>query len=164
MRTLVTGLVINAVFAAGLAAAMPPALTIDQLLDICRSPTVAEAAATGDRLGWPRMNAARLEEWRAGFVSHIGSPVQVVGWQRGADRGADAVSFWTAHGPGGHRACAYSTAEPAGLLDALSARFGTPASLDRHDFGTMASWNPGRAEVSFAQIGSTAVVNIRGHE
>lgn len=164
MRKLVAGIVINMVLAAGWAAAMPPALTVEQLLEICGSPTVAEATATGDRLGWPRMNAARLEEWRAGFVSHIGSPVQVVGWQRGADGGADAVSFWTAQGPSGHRACAYSTAEPAGLLDALSARFGAPASLDRHDFGTMASWNPGRAQVSFAQIGSTAVVNIRGHE
>jgi hypothetical protein len=164
MRKLVVGVAINMFLVAGLAVAMPPALTIDQLLDICRSLTVLEAAAKGDRLGWPRMTGARVEEWRAGFLSYNGGAVQVLSWQREAKDVADAVSFWTAQGPNGHRACSYSTANSAGLLDALSARFGTPASLERYDFGAVASWSLGRAEVSFSQVGSNAVVNIRDHE
>jgi hypothetical protein len=49
---------------------------------------------------------------------------------------------------------------PAGLLDDLSERFGTPSNFEKHDFGTTASWKLGVTEISFSQVGQIAVLSI----
>jgi hypothetical protein len=163
MQNTVIGVILNTFFAVGLAAGMPSALTSSQLFDICASSTLSEAAPKGDQLGWPRMSDAQLEDWRSKFIHHNGGSVQVLGWRRGQRDGDDSLSFWIAEGPNGHRACSYSTGDPGGLLDALSERFGTPTSLDKHDFGTTAYWKRGAIQASFSQVGSSAVVNISYH-
>ncbi|MBV8568814.1 MAG: hypothetical protein JO273_25510 [Methylobacteriaceae bacterium] len=145
---------------AGTASAMPPALTLGQLLDICASSTVAQAAAKGDGLRWRRVSDAQLADWRSRFVAYNGGSVEALGWQRGEKEGDGLLSFWTARGKNAHRACAYSVRNPGGLLDALIAHFGPPKSLDRYDFGTTATWKQGAVEISFSQVGSSAVLNI----
>jgi hypothetical protein len=149
------------IFATGSVAAMP-ALTAAQLFDVCGSSTISEAAAKGDSLGWPRMTDAQLEEWRSSFVAYNGGSVQVLAWRRGEKDGDDSLSFWIARGPNGHRACSYSTASPAGLLDALSEHFGAPDTLDKYEFGATATWKRDTAEIYFSQVGSRAGVTISG--
>jgi hypothetical protein len=162
MRNWAAGLCLSAVLAARMVDATPAALTAAQLHYICESETILEAEARGGQLGWLRTPDAQLEEWRRGFVAFNGGTVQVLGWRRDGS-GRDSLSFWVAQGPSRHRACYYATANPEGLLDALSERFGTPATLERQDAMTTASWVIGRTEVSFARVGSSAVVNIARH-
>ncbi|GEC35922.1 hypothetical protein N181_31890 [Sinorhizobium fredii USDA 205] len=139
---------------------MPPTFTVAQLLDICGSSTVSEATTKGDALGWERMNDEQVEEWRAGFLAHNGGSVDLVGWRRGEKEGDGMLSFWIAKGPNGHKACSYSVTNPAGLLDALTQRFGPPSSLDKMDFGSVAYWKHSATEVSFSQVGSSTGVTI----
>lgn len=141
---------------------MPVDMTIDRLLDICAAPTVQTATMKGDELGWRRQTDTETEEWRNHFLAYNGGSVDVVGWRRDRADGAESLSFWVAVGPNGHKACAYSTARPAGLLDAMSQRLGVPDSLDKNDAieSTTASWRRGAVEYSFTQVGSSAIVNI----
>jgi Family of unknown function (DUF6301) len=155
------GAVLGTFFAVRLVAAMPSALTPAQLLDICGSSTLSQAAAKGDQLGWQRMSDAQLEEWRTNFMSYNRGSVQVLAWRRGQQGDEASLSFWIAQGPHTHRACSYSTDNPVGLLDALSERFGTPTNLDSYGFGTSASWKRGKTEVSFSRVGSSTVVTIK---
>jgi hypothetical protein len=165
MRTVMTGVIFNVLFAAaGLADGMPSELTSTQLFDFCASQTIAEAERKGGQLGWRRMANAELEEWRASFASYNGGSVEVLGWRRGGKNGDDSLSFWVARGPNEHRACSYSAANPTSLLDDLSERFGTPVNLDRHEFGTTALWRLGPMEVSFSKAGSSAVLYIANHD
>lgn len=143
-----------------LGVAMPPPLTFAQLLDICGSSTVPEAAGKGDKLGWLPLSGPKVEEWRRAFVAHNGGSVQVVGWRRGEKDGDGLLSFRIAQGPSQHRACSYSLADPAGLLEALTERFGAPASFDKLEFGTTAFWKRASAEIAFSQVGSSAGVII----
>ena len=149
----------SAMLAVGATGATPPALTVFQLANLCASSTVAEAAAKGDRLGWQPASDARLKAWRDAFLAYNGGPVHVLGWQRG-EEDEEFLAFWIARGPNGHRACAYTVANPAGVLEALSEYFGSPGSFERYDFGAAAFWRSGRAEISFTQVGSQAAVNI----
>lgn len=137
---------------------MPIDMTIDRVLDICEAPNVQAATVKGDELGWQRLTDAETEEWRNNFVTYNGGSVEVVGWRLEKTDQADLLSFWVAVGPNGHKACYYSTARPAGLLDALSARLGEPDTLDRNDAIQLisASWRRGAVEYSFAQVGSSA--------
>jgi hypothetical protein len=137
MRNLVTGVAFSVLFAVDAAVVTPSVLTLAQLVDFCTSKTLAEAEAKGDQLGWRR-------------IASTGNAVEVSGWRRGDIDGGDSLSFWVARGPGQHRACAYSVTNPAGLLDDLSERFGTPSNLEKHDFGTTASWKLGVTEISFS--------------
>lgn len=157
------GAVLGTAFGTGSAMAAP-ALTPAQIFDICSSSTISEGATKGDRLGWQRRSDARLEEWRRGFVAYNGGSVEVLAWQRGEKDGDDSLSFWIARGPNEHRACSYSTSNPAGLLDALSEHFGAPNALDKYDFGTTAYWKRGVTQVTFSQVGSNASVNIADDE
>lgn len=140
------------------AVAMPVDMTADRLLDICEAPTVQAVLVKGDELGWPRMTDAETEDWRRHFVAYNGGSVEVVGWRDEAE----SLSFWIATGPNGHKACAYSTARPAGFLDALSKRLGAPDNLDRNDAieSTMARWTRSPVEYSFVQVGASAIINI----
>jgi hypothetical protein len=161
MRNAMTGAVLNVLFAIGSAAAMPPTLTLPQLLDFCDSQTIASAEAKGDQLGWRRMTDADLKDWRTGFIAYNGGSVEVSGWRRGDKASDDSLSFWVARGPNEHRACAYTVTDPARLFDDLSERFGTPTSLDKREFGTTAVWKRGSsAEISFSQVGSSAVLYV----
>jgi hypothetical protein len=152
MRNLLTGVAFSVLFAVDAAAVTPSMLTFVQLVDFCTSKTLAEAEAKGDQLGWRRLTPAELENWR--------HTVEVSGWRRGDKDGGGSLSFWVARGPSQHRACAYSVTNPAGLLDDLSERFGTPSNLEKHDFGTTASWKLGVTEISFSQVGQSAVLYI----
>jgi hypothetical protein len=146
MRTVMTGFIFNVLFAAaGLADGMPSVLTSTQLFDFCASQTIAEAERKGGQLGWRRMAAAELVEWRASFASYNGGSVEVLGWRRGGKNGDDSLSFWVARGLNEHRACSYSAANPTRLLDDLSERFGTPStSINTNSepqlFGDLARW------------------------
>jgi hypothetical protein len=106
------------------------------------------------------MANSELEKWRASFASYNGGPVEVLGWRRGGNEGDDSLSFWFAGGRSAHRACSYSTANPTGLLEELSERFGSSANLDKCQFGTTAFWKLGQMDVSFSQAGSNAVLYI----
>jgi hypothetical protein len=147
MRNLVTGVAFSVLFAVDAAVVTPSVLTLAQLVDFCTSKTLAEAEAKGDQLGWRR-------------IASTGNAVEVSGWRRGDIDGGDSLSFWVARGPSRHRACAYSVTNPAGLLDDLSERFGTPSNLEKHDFGTTASWKLGVTEISFSQVGQSSVLHI----
>ncbi|OBZ96440.1 hypothetical protein ADU59_06165 [Pararhizobium polonicum] len=162
MRITVISGICAGFFNIGTATAMPVDMTVDRLLNICEAPTVQAAIVKGDELGWPRLTNAETEEWRTHFVGYNGGSVEVVGWRRDNTDGAEALSFWVAVGPNGHKACAYSARKPAGLLDALSQRLGAPDNLDKEDAIEMisASWKRGAVEYSFTQVGSSAVINI----
>lgn len=118
----------------GAATAMPENMKVDRLLAICEAPDVQAATVQGGKLGWQRENAGQT----------------------------DSLSFWLALGPNGHKACTYSTARPAGLLDALSARLGPPDTLDKEDAIEMISayWKQGAVAYSFTQIGSSATIAV----
>lgn len=133
--------------------------SIPQLMSICASPTMIEATSKAAELNWQPVPDERLEEWRERFTSD-GREVHVVAWQQTDREGADSLAFWIAPGPGGHRSCYYSTSSPDGLLEALTEQFGTPANLDKHDLVTTAIWAHDSANITFSQIGSSAVVNF----
>lgn len=142
----------------GVTTAMPA----ERLLTICEAPTVQTAMTKGDELGWPRLTDAETEEWRRSFVAYNGGSVDVVGWRHEKAGGVESLSFWLATGSNGHKACAYSTPRPAGFLDASSERLGAPDNLDKNDAieSMTAWWKRGAVDYSFAQVGSSAVVNI----
>ncbi len=151
-----------ALFSMGGAVAMPVDMTVDRLLNICGAPTVQKATAKGDELGWQRMTNAETEEWRAHFVGYNGGSVELVGWRRNNAAGPESLSFWVAVGPNGHKACTYSTMQPAGLLDALSERLGAPDTLDGDSAAgiTSAAWKRDAVVYSFTQVGSSATVSV----
>ncbi|MCJ2877435.1 hypothetical protein JUM41_24605 [Rhizobium pusense] len=146
----------------GAATAMPEDMTVDRLLAICEAPGVQAATVKGEALGWKRLTDAETEEWRNNFVTYNGGSVEVVGWRREKTDHADLLSFWVAVGPNVHKACSYSTASSAGLLDALSGRLGEPDILDRHDAAEVisASWTRGAVVYSFAQVGSSVTFAV----
>ena len=146
----------------GVVTAMSEDMTVDRLLGICEAPDVQAATVKGEELGWKLLTHAETEEWRGNFVSYNGGSVEVIGWRREKTGQADLLSFWVAVGPNRHKACSYSTARSAGLLDALSARLGEPDILDRHDEAevTSASWTRGAAVYSFAQVGSSVTFAV----
>lgn len=146
----------------GAATAMPEDMTVDRLLAICEAPGVQAATVKGEALGWKRLTDAETEEWRNNFVTYNGGSVEVVGWRREKTGHADLLSFWVAVGPNVHKACSYSTARSAGLLDALSGRLGEPDILDRHDAAEVisASWTRGAVVYSFAQVGSSVTFAV----
>ena len=164
MRETICRLALAAYLVSGQARADPPALTTGQLFDICKAPSVSEAAARGDRLGWSRSDEAQLDEWRQSFMRYNGGSVDVVGWKRGEAERGDSLSFWVAEGPNGHKACAYSAADASGLLEALSRHLGKPDSLDRTEVVTSAYWKTGSIEVYYSQVGAGALVNISSQD
>ena len=114
------GVAFSVLFAIGAAAAAPSTLPFAQLVDFCGCTTIAEAEAKGEQLGWRRMTAAELEDWRMGFVAYTGGSVEISGWRREDNDGGESLSFWVARGPSRHRVCAYTATNPARLLDDLS--------------------------------------------
>jgi hypothetical protein len=160
MRNAMTGAVLSMLLAVQPAAATPPLPTLTQLFDFCGSQTMAEAEAKADQFGWRRMTDADLHDWRAGFIAYNGGTVEVSGWRRGDNVSDDSLSFWIAHGPSEHRACSYTVTNPAKLLDDLSERLGAPTSFDKRELATTAVWKRGVTEVSFSQVGSSAVLYV----
>ncbi|MCK4207137.1 hypothetical protein J3U99_20415 [Brucella pituitosa] len=146
----------------GAATAMPEDMTVDRLLAICEAIDVQAATVKGEVLGWRRLTDVETEEWRNNFVNYNGGSVEVVGWRREKAGHTDLFSFWVAVGANGHKACSYSTARSAGLLDALSGRLGEPDILDRHDTAEVisASWTRGAVVYSFAQVGSSVTFAV----
>lgn len=142
-------------------AASPATLTMTQLLDLCASTTVAEAATKGDVLGWPRMTDAQTKSWQTSFLRFNGGSVSVVGWKRPQAAGETLLSFWIATGPNAHRACTYTATDTSGLLDALTSQLGKPDSLDTSEVSTSAHWQDGQRETSFTQVkAGSALINI----
>lgn len=146
----------------GEAAATSADMTVERLLTICEASTVQEAMVNGDELDWRRLSSADIEEWRRSFVGYHGGSVDVVGWRHERGGGAELLSFWIAVGPDGHKACAFTTPRPAGFLDVLSDRLGSPDNLDKNDVieSVTAVWKRGAVDYSFVQVGSSAVINI----
>ncbi|MGO4449118.1 hypothetical protein AB4Y96_09340 [Phyllobacterium sp. TAF24] len=142
------------------AAALPKTLTAAQLVDVCSSSTVSDASGKGDHLGWQRMSEADTHEWRTSFLAYNGGTVDAIGWRRGEGERDGSLSFWIATGPNAHKACMYSVGDPTGLLDDLTARLGTPNTLDKKDFGATASWKQGSMEGYYSQTGQSAIVSI----
>lgn len=157
-----TAFALAAFLAAGSATAAAPPLTVPQLLDICASATVREAATKGDKLGWAPMEVASLEAWRSRSLALGARSVKIVGWRRGTTEGEGLLSFRIERGTDEHRACSYSLSDPGRLLDALSEHLGKPVRLDRRDWGTYAYWRLRSGEASFSQVGSSAGVTIFG--
>ena len=135
------------------------ALTTTQLVDFCSSLTMAEAERKADALGWKKMDDKVNDGWREGYLSMNGGSVDVITWQR-LDVDTEGLSFWIAVGESSHRVCAYSTKNPAGLLDSLNDQFGKPSSFLKHDFGEVVFWNQGGMEASFSRVDSSAGVTI----
>jgi hypothetical protein len=158
MRTLPPFIAIATLMVACGAANLPP--TIDKIAAFCASETIEQAAGTAGALAWLPVPQAALEDWRRGFISHNGREVVVRAWRQADHDGADTLSFWIMAGPGGHTACSYTTASAANLLDAISAHFGPPTSLDKRDFGATALWKRTGSEVSFSQVGTHAVLYV----
>lgn len=141
-------------------AATPSALTTAQLLDFCRSTTMAEARSKGSVLGWRDMSDADDNGWREGFLNMNGGTVDIVTWRRGENDADGILSFWIANGESRHRACAYSTGTTDGLLDSLKQAFGAPTSVLPSDVGEVVTWTHGSMEVNFSRVGSSAGVVI----
>jgi len=139
----------------------PATLTVAQLLDLCASTTVADAASKGDVLGWPRMTDAQTKSWRLSFLHFNGGSVSSVGWKRPQPAGETLLSFWIATGPNAHRACSYTATDATGLLDALTRQLGAPASLNTSEVSTSAHWQHGQREITFVQVNAgSALINI----
>lgn len=141
--------------------ALPPKPTVAQLLDICSSVTVAEAAGKGGRLGWERMDEARIAPWRASFT-RSGQAVEVVGWFRGPQERDGRLSFWIMAGAPLQRTCSYSVGDASGLLEELSGVFGPARRQEVGDTITSAEWAWRMSVVSFIQVGAGALVTVRG--
>lgn len=147
--------------AAAASAALPPALTLDQFLEFCRSTTVAEAKIKGDALGWrPMGHADSASEWRERFLDVNGGALGAVTWRRGEDDGDGILSFWIAAGESIHRACSLSTSTPDGILDSLKQAFGKPSYFSGHKYGEVVFWTHGSREVSFSRMNSSVGVMI----
>lgn len=142
------------------ASAIPLPLTVEQIVDICESTTIAEATVKGDAQGWERANEKLIETWKTAFRNYNGGSVEVIGWRRGENEGDGLMSFWIATGPEAHKACAYSVSGQTGLPEALEKHFGPPDSKGTYDFGETAFWKKGRQEVTFSRTGSGALINI----
>ena len=141
--------------------AAPATLNMAQLLDLCASTTVADAATKGDVLGWPRMTDAQTKSWRLSFLHFNGGSVSSVGWKRPQPAGETLLSFWIATGPNAHRACSYTATDATGLLDALTRQLGAPASLNTSEVSTSAHWQHGQREITFVQVNAgSALINI----
>jgi hypothetical protein len=141
------------------ATAEPPStVPTAQLLDFCRSTTMAEAERKGDALGWQR--GGDDKGWREGFLEANGGTVSVLIWRRNQNDADGLISFWIATGESRHRACSYSTGRPEGLLDGLKQAFGTPTSFLNHDLGEVVTWTQDSMEVSFSRVNSSAGVVI----
>ena len=136
-------------------------ISLAQVVEVCGSKSVAEASAKAAARQWRPMQAGRLDEWRTAFVSYNGGSVEVTGWRSGESGEADTLSFWIARGPNGHKACAFASRRTgADFLEALTRRFGPPASLDTLDFGATAFWKTAEMEVSYSRIGTATSLNI----
>lgn len=146
----------------GASAAAPVEMTVDRLIDICRASSIQDASTKADGLGWQRMSEADTSEWRSAFLGYNGGSVDVVGWKREPSDNMDLLSFWIAVGPNGHQACAYSTTHPAGLLEALQARLGSPDDFDKMEEieSTTAFWKKDGMEYTFSQTRSSAMIQI----
>jgi hypothetical protein len=158
MRAFVIALATVMLFAGNPAWAM--ALDMDQLMGVCLSTTLAEAAEAGDRLGWVSEDPQALEDWRSGFLGYNGGPVEVIGWRQGEAEKDEALSFWVAGGVNAHRACTYSASDGKGLLAALTDRFGLPKQSDTTPIGGSAYWFSDGYEIAFTHVASSALVNI----
>lgn len=141
---------------------MPIDLTVDRLFGICEAPTLRAASEKGDELGWDRLTDAETKEWRTHFLAYNGGSVEDVSWRRKSADETESLSFWIAAGPNAHKACMYSTKNPAGLLNSLSERLGAPDSLEKDDTieRITAWWERDAVEYSFVQIGSSAIVSV----
>lgn len=146
--------------AASAIAAAPAPPTMQQVLDICESPTVREAAKKGDTLAWTKMTAAQASTWRKTFLEYNDGTVDVVGWLRGPEVGGDAISFWIAKGRNPHQACSYTPADPATLRQALISHLGTPERADENALVTMLEWTHGHHALIFTQSGTAASLMI----
>jgi hypothetical protein len=142
-------------------AAPAPMLNVAQLLDFCRSTTMAEAERKGDAFGWRR--GGDDKSWREGFLDANGGTVGVLVWRRSDSEADGMLSFWIAVGESRHRACSYATGEPEGLLDGLKQAFGTPSAVFSHDFGEVVTWTQGHMEASLSRVNSSVDVVI-SHE
>jgi len=157
-RTIALAILLVVPAAPGMAAP-PRALTTAQLVDFCRSLTMAEAESKAHALGWKKMDDNVNDGWREGYLSMNGGSVDVITWQH-SDTDTESLSFWIAVGETSHRVCAYSTKAPAGLLDSLNDQFGKPSSFLKHDFGEVVFWTQGAMEASFSRVDSSAGVTI----
>lgn len=138
--------------------ALPKTLTATQLVDICSSSTVSDAAAKGDQLSWQRMSDADFNEWRTGFLAYNGGSVDIVGWQHGQGEHVVSLSFWIAQGPNSHKACNYSLGSDAGLLGGLTEILGAPETVE--GMAGNAYWKTELMEVYYTQGGASRLVNI----
>lgn len=159
MRALLISLV-TAVSNTGVSPAWAMALDIDGLLGVCHATTLAEATAAGERLGWVQADPQAPEDWRSGFLSYNGGPVDVVDWRQGKAEKDEALSFWIAGGVNAHRACTYSVTDGTALLAALTDQFGVPKQSDTTPFGSSAYWSSDGYEIAFTHVASSAMVNI----
>lgn len=160
MRTLVSAALGTTLLLAGRpGVAMPAKPTVAQLLDVCSSATVTEAAAKGNRLGWERMDEARFASWRAA-IEQNGRRVQAVGWARGPKEADGLLSFSTQLGFRPQNMCSYSVGDAAGLLEGLSGALGTPSRREEGEIITSVEWAWRLGVVSFVQVGAHGLVSV----
>lgn len=141
------------------AAAMPPELTPQQVLDVCRSASIASAIEKGDGLGWQR--APEDPGWREIYEKFDkGSKVQAVRWQRGSDVKDGVLDFWVTQGAAAGRSCSFKAPRAPGLREALFAAFGKPRFDDASSIGTMTSWLQGGSMISYSTLKPTDGVSV----
>lgn len=136
--------------------------TIENVLNVCSAPDVPTAVERANQDGWRRQTDAEVSEWRSAFIGYNGGSVDVVAWRNGEGDKADTLSFWVAVGPNGHKACAYSTSSPEGLLDKLVQRLGPPETSETDDTIQFQSayWARGQLVYRFGQVGSAGSITV----
>ncbi len=136
--------------------------TIEKVLNVCSAPDVRTAVDHANQLGWRRQNDEAVDEWRTAFIGYNGGSVDVVAWRSREGDKADTLSFWVAVGRNGHKACAYSTSSPEGLLDTMVQFLGPPETSEMNDTiqSRSASWTQGGLVYRFGQVGSAGSITV----
>lgn len=127
-----------------------------QFFDICDSPDVAAASSKASGFGWSAIGGADLDEWRTRFEDFNQMRVSVAAWRVGEGVEEQRVSFWTAQGENGHRACTYNGETDVGLRAAMIERYG---ALEETTPGVL-FWAFGRTQAAYSQSGKAIYINI----
>lgn len=124
-------------------------------MNICESPTVAEASAKGDALGWKRVND---EKWHRALQSGVSGTLEDVGWQSPGNE-SESIAFWTVTGKRNSKVCTYNIEDAAGILEALIRQFGA-GSRDMSGALDAVSWQQGAMHVLYVHVGSVNRITI----
>lgn len=143
---------------ASAATAQSPPLPVQAFIDLCLSSGFDEAVAKGDALGWPR--EASSSTYRSAVASFLKGPFRDVTWAA-KDRAA-SLTYLREQRQDGFWACSYwGKTAPAGLIEALSKKFGKPVSQTGTADDGQFIWRQGDVEVSMARDARQALIDFK---